>query len=305
MHNIESECISRINKGDVATHLLTADLFFCANFPFKKYMSVMLRKYSAEWRHHTFEVTDLVQLLFFIGHFRNTPQHLMRQIEKSLCDQFHNLLPTELGIICSSFFNCNIRIQNYKLLVNIANKVLEGLECGRMPLLRCTSVMKAFRHADYQDVSFYTAFGDFVHEEALRPKENLNFTSYMTILSSYMSIRIYLPTMFKSVLERMEELSYTERFTRCKDITRLAKACNIFGIEVPQWVIDALIQKLSKLTDQSFHLGELIRGMLVLTHAGVYPSKLLNRALSQGLVNRITGAGELLSTCGLFYMVFS
>ena len=293
LHDIESECINRIYNDCVASHLLYADLFFCANYPADRYFNVLFRWYSCVWKHLSLEPTNVVQLLFYLARFRSTHIELLRQIETFLCDHIDCLLPLDMAMVCYAFASTNTSFTNYRLLVKIADMLLEGLKSGTMPVHMCSNVLKTLHSADYSDVGFYMELGNILQDDALLQDKDLTIPKLKDILLTYTFVKIYHPKMLQSVINQLQTLieadNRAKRDVRFKDCSNIIFCCITFNIEVPEWIIRRTVYLLSNTYDpMNFH-EVFALSVANLTKIGIYPRHLLNVVLSPEFVNKMKG----------------
>lgn len=275
---LEEECCRRVNTLDLQTMLLMADSFYVLKHSQTKYMRTVLQSVDLHW--NSLEVTPrcLVQLLFYIGTYRNAPIQLMERIEDFLVENISDVTGHEIGLICHAFFSSNTSLHSFPLMNKMADIILRDLH--RMKSYLVANVLKVFRHANFSNFTFYDQLGD---ADILRGDSYVS--TIIHFVTTYSAMRFVHDALYESVARNFSQYLVPNKQNRTqirmKDFTKFLWAFSTVQRAVPQVILDAATECVRR--DQALwrrYPETFIECLVSLAMNSVYPHDLINYALS-------------------------
>ena len=293
---LEDECCRRINTLDLRTMLLLADNFYVLKHSQTKYMRTLLQSIDLHW--NSLEVTPqgIVQLLFYIGTYRNAPIELMERIENFLVDNILDMTGCQVGLICHAFFSSNMSLRSYPLMNKMADIVLTDLP--RMKSYLVANVLKVFRHANFSNSAFYEKLGD---ADILRKESYVS--TIIHFVTTYSAMRFVHDGLYESAAQKLSQClrnNQNHAPIRMKDFTKFLWAYATLQRPVPETILEAAVECARR--DRSLwrkYPETFIECLVSLVMNGVYPEDLINYALSRHFL-RLKQGTHFVGHCALF-----
>jgi len=278
LESLEEECCRRVNTLDLQTILLMADSFYVLQHSQTRYMRTVLQAVDLHW--NSLEVTPrhLIQLLLYIGTYRNAPVQLMERIEDFFVENISDVTGREIGLICHAFFSSNTSLRNFVLMNKMADIVLRDLHLMKPYLV--ANVLKVFRHANFSNFTFYDRLGN---------ADMLQGESYVStvihFVTTYSAMRFVHDALYESAMRNFSHCLVYNKHSRAqirmKDFAKFLWAYSTVQRPVSRAILDAAVDCVRR--DQRLwkkHPETFIECLVSLAMNGVYPHDLINYALS-------------------------
>ena len=202
--------------------------------------------------------SNIVHLLYFIGLSRQAPTELMRSIETYVRENIKDYNTQDICLICFAFFVANYTMQNSSLIQAMAYTVLEEFRDyvknaaqNNFELHLLGNILKAFRHAGYNDVRFYIELGDLICDYDMKSAPTapmwLQADPFLQIPHTYAVLRIKHEKLFQKMEECIDNLKHNGFKLRSKDLTRLCWSYAMLEGTAPGHWQEALILELDRL----------------------------------------------------------
>ena len=278
LESLEEECCRRVNTLDLRTILLMADSFYVLEHSQTRYMSTVLHAVDLHWSSLAVTPHRLIQLLLYIGTYRNAPVQLMERIEDFFVENISDVTGREIGLICHAFFSSNTSLRSFALMNKMADIVLRDLHLMKPYLV--ANVLKVFRHANFSNFTFYDRLGN---------ADMLQGESYVStvihFVTTYSAMRFVHDALYESAMRNFSHCLVYNKHKRAqirmKDFTKFLWAYSTVQRPVSRAILDAAVDCVRR--DQRLwrrHPETFIECLVSLAMNCVYPHDLINYALS-------------------------
>ncbi|GFO46301.1 fast kinase domain-containing protein 5 [Plakobranchus ocellatus] len=230
-----------------------------------------------------FTPTQLVRLVF---HTHTSAPLLLIELERKIEECLSEFNMDELAYICHMLFYGQHRLRSMTLVDEIGKKLL--IELNSLTPENLPMLMKAFRYSNFIKVSFYKQLGNCL----VSSNYMSNFSTANQIMHfafAYASVRITHHSLFKQLLERLEDLKQPPRL---KDLSKIIWACGTLftveedHLEIIRNIVKAVRKNINN--DQVLRYPDNLMDFFVgLAYLNIYPLDLIEMFLGHKTIDKI------------------
>ena len=241
---LEEICLLKFKSFSIAEQLLLVDIFYTVGYQPQQYLRTFLKHLASSWERLPLTLPMVLQVMFYIGIYRNAPVDLSHKIECFLVSHTELLSGGDVGLVAHAFFASNHSVSNYVLQQRFAKIVLRDLH--QMALYQVCNVMKLMRHSGFNGHAFYKSLGDLLCETNLVTADS-SPSNVANICSAYASLRICHSPLFAALADHMINLISRRKSkdVRLKDLSRILWSYRMLQEPLPGLIQNELIQQLS------------------------------------------------------------
>ncbi len=215
---LEKVLTERVKKISLPDALYCLDAFIQMEFyqP-RHFLPALLEHLAAHFESTEKTPANIAHLLYFIGLAREAPPKLMHCLELYVQDNISEYNTVDISLICFAYFVTNRVMRCSSLIKTMANTVLEELrdslnKGSQNNVNLLGTILKAFKHAGYDDMGFYMELGDLLCDTDALSVESGPLTmighTILNIPPTYASARIKHSRLFQKIQQLVDQLWY-------------------------------------------------------------------------------------------------